>query len=112
MSLRGELADHMPHFVWMLRDFSLQLTDRQGRRIDGAQYLEEALAPREGGARDREAVRSHVRSAFRERSLFTLPRPAPDELLSKLGGAPGRTNPAFNARVNELQTFVHARIKR
>jgi hypothetical protein len=38
-----ELVNTFPSFLWLLRDFSLQLIDEKGRPITATQYLELAL---------------------------------------------------------------------
>lgn len=107
----GALAEYMPHFLWVLRDFTLRLTDREGNPIEPQEYLEEALQVREGMASDRESVRRHVREAFRERSLFTLPRPAADDHIASLDSNPRYASPHFNARVSELRAFLSKRMR-
>ena len=50
-----ELADFFPEFVWLLRDFQLELAGESGGAITAEQYLEACLADqrgRHGGARD------------------------------------------------------------
>ena len=39
------LAAHFPDFLWVLRDFSLELQDATGSPISARQYLEHALQP-------------------------------------------------------------------
>jgi hypothetical protein len=38
-----ELAEYFPSFLWVVRDFSLRLTDPEGNKITSKQYLENAL---------------------------------------------------------------------
>ena len=33
----------MPKFLWVIRDFTLELTDRNGKRVKPAEYLEDVL---------------------------------------------------------------------
>ena len=35
-----DIAEHMPRFMWVVRDFSLQLVDEQDQPITPRQYLE------------------------------------------------------------------------
>ncbi len=42
----SELAEHFPHFLWVLRDFALTLQDANGQPISSRQYLEDALRVR------------------------------------------------------------------
>lgn len=72
----SELAAHMPEFIWLLRDFSLRLVDREGRAQSTDQYFEEAL---HACSVDKEPVRKAIRETFRKRSLHTLPRPTADD---------------------------------
>ena len=39
-----QLEQHLPSFIWVVRDFSLQLKDESGNEITDGQYLELALA--------------------------------------------------------------------
>ncbi len=36
-------SEYFPEFLWLLRDFHLQMRDPEGRHITGKQYLEQAL---------------------------------------------------------------------
>lgn len=38
-----DLVRHMPKFMWVVRDFSLQLVNDDGVQITSGQYLEKAL---------------------------------------------------------------------
>jgi hypothetical protein len=38
-----ELIDCMPSFMWVVRDFALQLCDEKGNEIGSKEYLERAL---------------------------------------------------------------------
>ena len=71
----------------MLRDFSLQLVDADGRPLAHQDYLEQALAADGGG---KCATRAAIRGLFPERHLVTLPRPGRGESAQNLeqrGGA-------------------------
>jgi hypothetical protein len=46
-----ELASFFPPFLWLLRDFVLELRDANGRALDPNEYMEKALEPRPSGAR-------------------------------------------------------------
>ena len=41
----AELSEFTPAFLWLLRDFYLQLADERGRGISADDYLEQCLAP-------------------------------------------------------------------
>lgn len=43
-----EFAQYMPKFLWVLRDFSLDLIDKDGEAINPNEYLESALKEQKG----------------------------------------------------------------
>eukprot|EP00698_Gefionella_okellyi_P018020 TRINITY_DN5367_c0_g1_i1.p1 TRINITY_DN5367_c0_g1~~TRINITY_DN5367_c0_g1_i1.p1 ORF type:complete len:837 (-),score=236.76 TRINITY_DN5367_c0_g1_i1:20-2530(-) len=77
-----QLAEFFPGFIWLVRDFALALQDEDGHHITSAEYLESALRPRPGKGTvvaEKNAVRSKLRSLFRERDCVTLVRPVENE---------------------------------
>ena len=38
----------MPYFVWVVRDFDLELKNAQGEKIDSDEYLNQALLEKDG----------------------------------------------------------------
>lgn len=46
----SELSDYLPSFMWVVRDFALQLVDEDGDVLTSKEYLERALT--EKGAVD------------------------------------------------------------
>ena len=81
----------MPKFMWVVRDFSLQLIDDAGNAIDSQQYLERALAdyhltnPGDRSARfnkemeERNEIKQVLRRFFRERDCQCVVRPVVEE---------------------------------
>jgi len=43
-----QLSRFMPKFIWLLRDFMLQIEDDKGRKITSTQYLENCLSDQSG----------------------------------------------------------------
>jgi len=43
-----EYGQYFPSFMWVVRDFSLQLVDQEGEAISSKDYLEKALQPQKG----------------------------------------------------------------
>ena len=81
---KNELAQYFPSFLWLLRDFSLKLVDKNGKNITEKQYLEHALENIKGEEnneiiKEKNRVRSLIRTYFPERDCFTLIRPVEDE---------------------------------
>ena len=102
-----------PAFLWLLRDFYLQL------HTDADAYLEEALAPvpEAGGepavaaARSKNGIRKGIKSLFRDRACFTLVRPVTDEAqLQRLDELPrSALRPEFAAGIDALTVSILAR---
>jgi hypothetical protein len=42
----SELSDYLPSFMWVVRDFALQLCNEHGTDITSKEYLERALTER------------------------------------------------------------------
>jgi hypothetical protein len=43
-----EYAKYFPSFMWVVRDFTLQLVDQEGEMISPKDYLEKALSNQKG----------------------------------------------------------------
>ena len=72
------LASEMPDFLWLLRDFQLELADEAGQPISTDQYLESCLLPQPGSSaatKEQNQTRSAIQKLFRERSCIALPHP-------------------------------------
>ena len=77
-----ELAEYFPTLLWLLRDFSLKLEDKDGNTITEKQYLENALEDLAGTSdviEEKNRVRSLIRSYFKEKDLFVMVRPVEEE---------------------------------
>ena len=91
---KDELAQYFPCFLWLLRDFSLRLIDKNGKKITEKQYLENALENINGGnnnetIKEKNRVRTLIRTYFPERDCFVMVRPVEEEKkLQKLQSLP------------------------
>lgn len=74
----SELANYFPSFLWVLRDFHLQLVDERGSSISEKDYLENSLRPIPG-QEEKNKLREVVRDLFRDRDCCTLVRPVSEE---------------------------------
>ena len=77
-----ELAKYFPTLLWLLRDFSLKLEDKNGNVITEKQYLENALVELSGlssTVEEKNRVRSLIRTYFPERDCFCMVRPIEEE---------------------------------
>jgi len=74
------LAAHFPDFLWVLRDFSLELQDASGSPISARQYLEQALQPVPGArSAEKNRIRHVLSTVFPSRDCVPLVRPITDE---------------------------------
>ena len=75
-------SSYFPKFIWVLRDFALELSDESGFRISSNQYMERCLQPVNGNSEDvaqKNMVRRILFDFFRDRDCITMVRPVNDE---------------------------------
>ncbi|PKU82738.1 guanylate-binding protein 2-like [Dendrobium catenatum] len=113
-SSTSELGQFSPVFVWLLRDFYLDLVE-ESRRITPRDYLELALRPVPGG-RDvsgKNEIRESIRALFPDRECFALVRPLNNESdLQRLDQMPiNRLRPEFRSGLDALTKFVFDRTR-
>ncbi|XP_071715837.1 uncharacterized protein [Rutidosis leptorrhynchoides] len=111
----SELGQFSPIFVWLLRDFYLDLVE-DNKKITPRDYLELALRPVQGGGRDVSAkneIRESIRALFPDRDCFTLVRPLSNENeLQRLDQiSMDRLRPEFKAGLDALTRFVFERTR-
>ncbi|CAL9081572.1 unnamed protein product [Musa textilis] len=115
MSMVSELGQFSPMFVWLLRDFYLDLSE-DNSKITPRDYLELALRPMQGGGKDvlaKNEIRESIRALFPERECFTLVRPLNDENdLQRLDQVPlARLRKEFRSGLDALMNFVFKRTR-
>ncbi|KAL6992487.1 hypothetical protein U1Q18_010597 [Sarracenia purpurea var. burkii] len=111
----SELGQFSPIFVWLLRDFYLDLVE-DNRKITPRDYLELALRSVQGGGRDiaaKNEIRESVRVLFPDRECFTLVRPLNKENeLQRLDQIPlDKLRPEFRSGLDALTRFVFERTR-
>ncbi|KAF3332589.1 guanylate-binding protein 4-like protein [Carex littledalei] len=111
----SELGQFAPLFIWLLRDFYLDLAE-ENRKITPRDYLELALRPIQGERRDlssKNEIRESIRALFPDRECFTLVRPLYNENdLQRLDQIPlERLRPEFRLGLDELTKFVFERTR-
>ena len=77
-----EFAKYFPSFMWVVRDFTLQLVDQEGEMISPKEYLEKALASQKGfsdAIEQKNRIRRLLKSFFHERDCVTMIRPLTNE---------------------------------
>ncbi len=73
-----ELSRVFPQFLWLLRDFQLDLVDESGQEISTDRYLDDCLRPQTGSThavREQNETRRAISSLFASRSCLALPHP-------------------------------------
>ena len=78
----SELAQYFPTLLWLLRDFSLKLEDKDGNVITEKQYLENALEEINGTSdsiEEKNRVRNLIKTYFTEKDCFVMVRPVEKE---------------------------------
>ena len=78
----SELAQYFPTLLWLLRDFSLKLEDKDGNVITEKQYLENALEEINGvsdSIEEKNRVRNLIKTYFVEKDCFVMVRPVEKE---------------------------------
>lgn len=108
----GSAMQHSyPAFLWVLRDFALQMRDDHDREIGSREYMENALKDCEGKSEtvaSKNRVRACLREFFPERDCFTLVRPCTNEsdlqVLDKLPNKALRAE--FLQQADELRSRI------
>ena len=106
-----ELSAHFPVFLWVLRDFVLELISKEGAPLTATQYLEGALQPhasQRASSAEKNRIRTAITSAFPQRDCVVLVRPITDESqLQKLNSLPtSALRPEFVTQVNSLRERI------
>lgn len=111
--MRG-LANLFPDFLWLVRDFTLELSDEKGRAISAREYLEMTLQTA-GDAQDSATaeVKSRLREYFIQRDCFTLVRPITNEKkLQHIGEvSQSELRIEFKNQVAELKELIFGNVK-
>lgn len=108
----GPIAEthSFPGFLWVVRDFALQIRDESGRSIGPREYLEDALGTTASGrgAVAKNRIRKCLRDYFPDRDCFTLVRPCTNEAhLQTLDSLPNSVlRPEFVAQAQELRAKI------
>ena len=110
---KGELSDFFPAFLWVVRDFCLDLVDEQGKTLQPDEYLENALRPMPGVPPEKNKVRESLTRFFKDRGCLTMVRPCDDEATLKTLNTHGNAQlkPEFLEQAAYLRQLVMARAK-
>ena len=92
-----------PKFYWILRDFSLQMVDKNGKSMDNKEYLEYSLRESSDEKND---TRSFIKKLFVNRNLYTLPRPSKIDSAQNLDKTHKNLNPKFMSEMARLREIL------
>lgn len=111
-----DFAKYFPSFMWVVRDFTLQLVDQEGDPINAKEYLEKALSQQKGFSESvdqKNRIRRLLKSFFSDRDCVTMIRPLTNEdALQNLINIPMKElRPEFVEQVHVLRRKVLQRIK-
>jgi hypothetical protein len=111
-----DIQKYFPSFLWVVRDFSLRLTDQQQNAITCKQYLENSLQPQKGhsdAVEEKNRIRRMIKQFFKERDCFTMVRPVENESeLQKLQLLPDQAfRPQFQEQVESLRSRIYKKTK-
>lgn len=111
-----EYSKYFPSFMWVVRDFSLQLVDSEGESITSKDYLDKALHEQKGfseSAEQKNRIRRLLRCFFKERDCCTVVRPSTkEEDLQNLETCDFESLRAeFRSQISSLRAKVMKRIK-
>ncbi len=101
---------NFPKFLWVLRDFALDLKDKNDKKITPTQYLENSLEINDESD-DTETLRKNeirklLKMFFKDRDCYTLVRPLTDEKkLRNIDKIP--TNELRPEFVNQMEILVN-----
>ena len=111
-----EYSQYFPSFLWVVRDFALQLVDQDGEQISPKDYLERAMATQKGFSEQVEAknrIRRLLKTFFNERDCCTMIRPLTNEedLQNLEKKDLNELRPEFAEQVMTLRRKVLNRVK-
>lgn len=75
-------AANFPSFLWVVRDFTLQIVDKNGEKITSKEYLENALEFQNGSSdaiMSKNKIRRLLKQFFTNRDCETMVRPVERE---------------------------------
>lgn len=113
--MSDDLSKHFPQFMWVLRDFALQLINENGEQMTCDDYLEKALTipPGSDMSDEKNKVRKVLRELFTQRECQTIIRPLTNEdQLQRLAELDfSELRPEFVAQVGQLRSKVFDNLK-
>lgn len=105
------IVENFPFFLWVIRDFCLELKDSHGNTISSKSYFENALkgVAQSGSASEgKNRVRALIKHFFRNRDCLTMVRPVEkeSELQSLDAMGDDQLRPEFVLQINRTRKMV------
>ncbi|EGR34658.1 hypothetical protein IMG5_004610 [Ichthyophthirius multifiliis] len=102
---------YFPNFYWVLRDFTLQLVDKQGNQITSNQYFEQSLQEQKGisdEVQQKNRIKKFLKQFFTQRECVTLVRPLESEQdLQKLDQIEfQKLRPEFQEQIEQFRKRI------
>lgn len=112
----AHFAEFFPEFLWVVRDFALDLVDARGKRMTQRQYFERAIKDSKENsdhARRQNHIKHVLRGFFPQRDCVCLVRPVnEEERLQTLSTIPlEEMRPEFQSGMNALREKILGRVK-
>ncbi|KAL4442538.1 hypothetical protein ABPG74_006940 [Tetrahymena malaccensis] len=115
-SQQEDPANYFPSFLWVIRDFALQIVDQMGNKISQKDYLEKALELQKGvsdAIESKNRIRRLMKHFFKERDCCTLVRPVESEKdLQNLNSMSNEElRPEFVEQIFQLRKKIFKKVK-
>ena len=95
------MSAFFPHFLWLLRDVSLKITDREGKEVGPTEFLHTRVLASESG--ELTGLGKSLVSLFPSLECATLPIPSTKrDIIRGIVEQQDNLKPAFNAAVDPL----------
>lgn len=110
------MEKYFPSFLWIIRDFALQMVDQKGNKLTQKEYLEKALEDQKGvseSVENKNRIRKLLKHFFVDRDCYTLVRPCENEKdLQNLNKLPDEfIRKEFLAQAKSLRSKIFKKVK-
>ena len=105
---QSSLSSYFPHFIWLIRDLALQITDRNGQPIMPTEYLKTQVLvrSRSGKETDQDCVIDVINSFFPSIECHTLPRPSVEgSILTSIVTSEDKINHEFTSQFDTFKAL-------
>lgn len=109
-------ASNFPSFLWVVRDFTLMLQDKNGNKINSKEYLQNALELQKGSSdaiENKNKIRRHLKHFFQDRDCELMVRPTERQKdLQRLDQIDNSNlRPEFVSQVESIRSKIFSRVR-